>query len=194
MAASLVAAFGGADNIRSLDACITRLRVELGDVTRASADALRALGASGVMTVGGGMQAVFGTRSENLKTDMEEYMRSVGVAVATAPVATGTRPPSRAGGAPAQPKRGAAVVAALGGPRNIVQVEAVALTRVRVEVADQDVIDEPALAAASVAGVWCVSDSVVHLIVGDEAESLASALREELDTSRVGDKETPQTG
>jgi PTS system glucose-specific IIC component len=194
MAASLVAAFGGADNIRSLDACITRLRVELGDVTRASADALRALGASGVMTVGGGMQAVFGTRSENLKTDMEEYMRSVGVAVATAPVATGTRPPSRAGSAPAQPERGAAVVAALGGLRNIFQVEAVALTRVRVEVADQDVIDEPALAAASVAGVWCVSDSVIHLIVGDEAESLASALREELDTSRVGDKETPQTG
>src|SRR5688500_1033952 len=32
MAARLVAAFGGAENIRSLDACITRLRVELRDV------------------------------------------------------------------------------------------------------------------------------------------------------------------
>src|SRR5688500_9002193 len=41
MAASLVAAFGGADNIRSLDACITRLRVDLVDVARASPDALR---------------------------------------------------------------------------------------------------------------------------------------------------------
>ncbi|HKT58692.1 MAG TPA: PTS glucose transporter subunit IIBC, partial [Gemmatimonadales bacterium] len=72
MAARLVAAFGGGANIRSLDACITRLRVELNDVSLASADALRALGAAGVVQVGGGMQAVFGTRSENLKTDMEE--------------------------------------------------------------------------------------------------------------------------
>ncbi len=85
MAARLVAAFGGESNIRSLDACITRLRMELVDNARANPDALRALGASGVMVVPGGMQAVFGTRSENLKTDMEEYMKSGGAAVATAP-------------------------------------------------------------------------------------------------------------
>ena len=53
MAAKLVAAFGGAANIRSLDACITRLRLELFDNARANPDALRALGATGVMTVPG---------------------------------------------------------------------------------------------------------------------------------------------
>ena len=37
--------------------------------------------------VGGGMQAVFGTRSENLKTDMEEYLRASG-APALEPSAT----------------------------------------------------------------------------------------------------------
>src|SRR5918998_1510157 len=37
MAPRLVAAFGGAGNIRSLDACITRLRVDLNDVSRANA-------------------------------------------------------------------------------------------------------------------------------------------------------------
>src|SRR5262245_21445854 len=52
MAPQLVAAFGGADNIRSLDACITRLRIEVVDTSRASPDALKALGASGVVTVG----------------------------------------------------------------------------------------------------------------------------------------------
>jgi PTS system glucose-specific IIC component len=85
MAARLVAAFGGGANIRSLDACITRLRVELNDVSLASADALRALGAAGVVQVGGGMQAIFGTRSENLKTDMEEYLRAGGTQAAAAP-------------------------------------------------------------------------------------------------------------
>ena len=71
-------AFGGKQNIKSLDACITRLRVDLHDTALASAPRLKALGAAGVVQVGGGMQAIFGTRSENLKTDMEEYMRTSG--------------------------------------------------------------------------------------------------------------------
>jgi PTS system glucose-specific IIC component len=180
MAPRLVEAFGGADNIHSLDACITRLRVELNDVSRANAGALRQLGASGVVTVGSGMQAIFGTRSENLKTDMEEYMQSLGVASAAPPATTAgreVRPVTLTSG---QRTRGAAISAALGGARNIVDVQAVALTRVRVEVRDPRRIDEPALAAAGVSGVWRVSDRVVHLIVGDAAEPDAAALREEL--------------
>jgi PTS system glucose-specific IIC component len=75
MARELVQAFGGQQNIRSLDACITRLRVELEDVSRADAARLKALGATGVVVVGDGVQAIFGTKSENLKTDMEAYLR-----------------------------------------------------------------------------------------------------------------------
>ncbi len=100
MAPGLVAAFGGAGNIKNLDACITRLRVDLNDVSKASPAALKALGASGVMQVGNGMQAIFGTRSENLKTAMEEYMRGAGATVTAPPVvAPGPRTvccPSRA--------------------------------------------------------------------------------------------------
>jgi len=47
LARDLVMAFGGAGNIRSLDACITRLRVELNDRTRASPERLKALGGVG---------------------------------------------------------------------------------------------------------------------------------------------------
>ena len=142
MAAKLVAAFGGASNIRSLDACITRLRVELEDTARASPDTLKALGASGVMKVGGGMQAIFGTRSENLKTDMDEYMRTHHD-VAVAPAAASRAPASQASIAPAataSPElraRASAIVAALGGASNIVRVEELALTRLRVEVIRQ---------------------------------------------------------
>jgi PTS system glucose-specific IIC component len=78
MAAKLVAAFGGAANIKSLDACITRLRIELVDSSRASVEALKALGATGVLTAGTGMQAVFGTRSEGLKNEMADYLASGG--------------------------------------------------------------------------------------------------------------------
>jgi PTS system glucose-specific IIC component len=75
MAQQLVAAFGGRQNITSLDACITRLRVALVDVSRVDSNRLKALGATGVVTVGQGVQAIFGTKSENLKTDMEAYLK-----------------------------------------------------------------------------------------------------------------------
>ena len=48
LAERLVAAFGGARNIESLDACITRLRVTVHDLDAADEKALRALGAAGV--------------------------------------------------------------------------------------------------------------------------------------------------
>lgn len=65
----LMQAFGGRSNIASLDACITHLRVQLKDVTLANPEKLKALGASGIVVVGDGIQAIFGTQSGNLKTD-----------------------------------------------------------------------------------------------------------------------------
>ena len=177
MAPQLVAAFGGADNIRSLDACITRLRVDLHDVSRASADALRGLGAAGVIQVGGGMQAIFGTRSENLKTDMEEYMRSSGntTGKTSAPV---VRPvvDGNIVATSAQRARATALATALGGADNIIRVESCALTRLRVQVRDQQKIHEGALEAAGASGVLRISESVVHVIVGEAADEYAAAL------------------
>jgi Phosphotransferase system IIC components, glucose/maltose/N-acetylglucosamine-specific len=68
---------------RSLEHCKPRclhhaLRVKLADVTKASVDKLKALGATGVVVVGDGMQAIFGTRSENLKTEMQDYLKTAG--------------------------------------------------------------------------------------------------------------------
>ena len=188
MAARLVAAFGGGANIRSLDACITRLRVELNDVSLASADALRALGAAGVVQVGGGMQAIFGTRSENLKTDMEEYLRAGGTP------ATSPAPPPRA-----KPERGevrpavtagdrdvaVSLVAALGGPDNVVRVEPCALTRIRLEVKNGGDVNQAALEAAGVGGVYRVSDSILHLLMRERAGAVAAALDDELRAAAV---------
>lgn len=182
MAARLVAAFGGESNIKGLDACITRLRLELYDNARANPDALRALGASGVMVVPSGMQVVFGTRSENLKTDMEEYMRSSGAAIA-APVATpiSATPVAGASRSPFTPElraRARAIIAGLGGAENIVQADLIALTRLRVELRNADRINEAELTKAGALGVWRVSSNVVHVIVGEDAAQLADAVAE----------------
>jgi PTS system glucose-specific IIC component len=174
----LVAAFGGASNIRSLDACITRLRVELNDVARASPERLKALGAAGVVQVGRGMQAIFGTRSENLKTEMEEYMRTAGSPVPAIP-AGGPRSvpvsaPQRT--IPDLAARTDAIRRALGGSANIVRVEHCAITRLRVEVRDGTRVNESALMAAGSTGVLRVSPLVIHVIIGPDAEQYAAEL------------------
>ncbi|WP_034944141.1 PTS glucose transporter subunit IIBC [Erwinia oleae] len=76
MAGNLVAAFGGKENITNLDACITRLRVSVADVTKVDQAGLKQLGAAGVVVAGSGVQAIFGTKSDNLKTDMDDYIRN----------------------------------------------------------------------------------------------------------------------
>ena len=76
MAPALVAAFGGKENITNLDACITRLRVSVADVSKVDQAGLKKLGAAGVVVAGSGVQAIFGTKSDNLKTEMDEYIRN----------------------------------------------------------------------------------------------------------------------
>ena len=78
LAGELVAAFGGKANITGLDACITRLRVAVADTALVDQDKLKKLGAAGVVVVAGGVQAIFGTKSDNLKTDMDEWIRNNG--------------------------------------------------------------------------------------------------------------------
>jgi PTS system glucose-specific IIC component len=178
MAGELVAAFGGQANISSLDACITRLRVELVDPARANPDRLKALGAAGVVTVGNGLQAIFGTRSENLKTDMEEYLRSragqMAGAKPAAPVKA-TPVPAKAPD-PDAVRAAAAIAVALGGPANIAGAEVCAITRVRVKVVNPGLVNETALRQGGVAGVMRLEGNVLHLIVGARAEAIASAL------------------
>jgi PTS system glucose-specific IIC component len=179
----LVLAFGGKRNIVGLDACITRLRVELANVDKANPDKLKALGAAGVVVVGKNMQAIFGPRSENLMTDMDEYLKVAGDEAdlpegAAAPTvsykADDLRPRQRD---PEAPQRARAILAALGGAANVKLSEACAETRVRVAVGDPAAIDEAALGAAGVQGVMTVGEGVVHLLLGLNADQYAAEMR-----------------
>ena len=67
-------AMGGKENVKHLDACITRLRVEVNDKSKVDVEGLKALGASGVLEVGNNMQAIFGPKSDQIKHDMARIM------------------------------------------------------------------------------------------------------------------------
>ena len=70
----LIAAFGGRENLVNVDACITRLRMEVADKTKVDQAKLKALGAAGVIEVGNNVQAVFGTQSEALKEEIRDAL------------------------------------------------------------------------------------------------------------------------
>jgi len=70
----ILKAFGGKENLTHLDACITRLRISVKDVDQVNKDRLKQLGAAGVMQVNDNMQAIFGPRSETIKTQMEDII------------------------------------------------------------------------------------------------------------------------
>ncbi|MDP1918960.1 MAG: PTS transporter subunit EIIC [Myxococcales bacterium] len=73
---ALVAAFGGQGNITGLDACVTRLRISVKDPAHVDPERLKALGATAVVMVGTGIQAIFGPVSESIKSDLQQYLRS----------------------------------------------------------------------------------------------------------------------
>ena len=73
-APSVLAALGGEENIVSVDACITRLRVEVKDKANVDKAELKSLGATGVMEVGNGIQAIFGVKADAYKNEINKIL------------------------------------------------------------------------------------------------------------------------
>lgn len=67
-------ALGGPENIEDVDACITRLRVSVKDVSKVDKDRIKALGATGVLDVKGGIQAIFGSMADPIKQKINEIL------------------------------------------------------------------------------------------------------------------------
>lgn len=183
-ARDLVLAFGGRGNITSLDACITRLRVAVKVPSKVDQARLKALGASGVMTIGNGFQAIFGPLSENLKGEMEDYLKIAGPEADGPADASATPGEEIAATAPAAVVVDASVreaagplLAALGGRANVRTLQAVAFTRLRVELADAAQFNEAAAKLAGVVAVMTAAPGVLHLIIGDKAAQFASIMQ-----------------
>ncbi|MGL4387893.1 MAG: PTS transporter subunit EIIC, partial [Brevinema sp.] len=70
MGIKLMAAYGGKENIESLDACITRLRITVKNTELVDQAAIKKLGAKAIIVSGSGVQAVFGPISDIYKNEM----------------------------------------------------------------------------------------------------------------------------
>ncbi|MFQ6371272.1 PTS transporter subunit EIIC [Shewanella sp. YIC-542] len=70
----LINALGGADNIHSLGACMTRLRLNVLDPLLVDKPQLLSMGAKAVIVVGSGVQVVFGTKAEAMRQQMQQCL------------------------------------------------------------------------------------------------------------------------
>lgn len=71
----IITLLGGRDNIVLVDACMTRLRVTVKDVSKvAETAAWKAEGAMGLIKKGEGIQAVYGPKADVLKSDINDIL------------------------------------------------------------------------------------------------------------------------
>ncbi|EPK7358965.1 TPA: PTS N-acetyl glucosamine transporter subunit IIABC [Kluyvera cryocrescens] len=85
LATSYIAAVGGTDNLKAIDACITRLRLTVGDSAKVSDAMCKRLGASGVVKLNKQtIQVIVGAKAESVGDAMKKVVARGPVAAAAA--------------------------------------------------------------------------------------------------------------
>lgn len=70
----IITALGGMNNIQTVSACATRLRVALKDNSKVNEGVFKKLGAPGVLKVGGGIQAILGGKADIYSQEINDIM------------------------------------------------------------------------------------------------------------------------
>ncbi|MGN8125604.1 N-acetylglucosamine-specific PTS transporter subunit IIBC [Pseudomonas sp. 22082] len=185
-AAAYMKALGGAENLVTVGACTTRLRLEMVDRNKASDADLKALGAMAVVRPGkgGSLQVVVGPMADSIADEIRLAMPALGRAVATAPVAVVETSEPVAIAAPQAQQW----LSALGGSDNVLQLDCIAMSRIRLQLADGKALSESRLKELGCLGVSALEDGVWHLLVGERAQSLSAALEGLVNRSEVSAK------
>jgi len=180
-----IAALGGAANLSSVDACTTRLRLTVVSQSAVDTDALKALGARGLVRPAAlALQVVVGTVADQLAGEIRAQLTQLARLSPRGAPAPPLQPV--AGAAPSSPPRASpssvgwggdapALLAALGGRSNVRTVQP-AGSRLRLVVGDAALIDRARLRALGVRAVAVPAVGVVHLIMGPGAAAAAAAL------------------
>jgi PTS system N-acetylglucosamine-specific IIC component len=185
-AGAYIKALGGAENLLTVGACTTRLRLEMVDRNKASDADLKALGAMAVVRPGkgGSLQVVVGPMADSIADEIRLAMPALGRAVLME-TAVGADEPTAVMVAGVEAQQW---LNALGGGDNVLQLDCIAMTRIRLQLADGKALSEAQLKALGCQGVSQLEGGIWHLLVGDKAASLSGALESLVNRSEVGAK------
>lgn len=174
---AFVQALGGAANLTSVGACTTRLRLVLDTPDAIDEPALKQLGSRGQMRLrGGGLQVVLGPIADGVADEICAAMVAEGTAPKTTIQAQGDEVSASDGVQRLPEDQIERWLTALGGKANLREAGLVAMTRVRLQLADTTALDESALQALDAQGVQHVGEGLVHVLLGDGAENVAVSL------------------
>lgn len=176
LAGEVLVALGGPNNITNLDACITRLRVSVKEISAVDEAGLKKLGAAGVVKIGNGVQVIFGTLSDNLKGEIKDLIESgfkmpelgtkSNVPVVEKPVLGVT---SKAKSSETEIVAGYnRILASLGGQENIDLMDSCSATRLRVKVLNAAKVQQKELPDDM--QLVELENGTFHVLVGLEVE------------------------
>lgn len=172
---AFVRALGGAANLTSVGACTTRLRLVLTDDKAIDEPALKQLGARGVLHLrGGGLQVILGPIADGVADEIRAAMSAEGAMPTAAPAFEPVRHDDRGSALPEEERE--RWWAALGGHANIQEASAVAMTRLRLRLADVASLDEAALKRLGAQGIQRIDDGLVHVLLGSRAGRVAEGM------------------
>jgi len=171
-AGAYIKALGGAENLLSIGACTTRLRLQVVDRNLAQDAELKGLGAMAVVRPGNGgsLQIVVGPLADSIADELREALP-----LATKSSAADTHPAPEMQ-KPVDASQATQWFKALGG-KGVMDVECVALTRLRVQLKDGQSLAATQLEALGSQGVRSLGNGVWHVLVGENAQGLSEALR-----------------
>ena len=162
---AFVLALGGASNLRSIDACTTRLRLLVGDQSMVDEKRLRALGAVGfVRPSADGLQVVVGPIADAVAMEMRAAAGPLQAAKAESAIEASRKAPEPG-----------PWLDALGGRDNVLESGS-ASSRVWLRVADASRVDEGKLSKLGVRMVARPAPGTFHLLL-DDSESVAATLQ-----------------
>jgi PTS system N-acetylglucosamine-specific IIC component len=156
--AGWVHALGGARNIVSIDACTTRLRLIVADQASVNENALKQLGARGVVRPSAeALQVVVGPIADQLASDIRAEVKAPSTSAALPPVSA------------------AGLLEALGGRSNIRNLR-LTDSRLCVAVKNPDAVVDTRIAGLTLRGVARPAPDSVHFVLGPSAGALYQEL------------------
>lgn len=177
-------ALGGAANLINVDACTTRLRLVVKDSSVLNKPVLKALGAKGFVTPApDSVQVILGPQAEIVASSIRDTLNAIGHSVVTGAHVTATsvaaaQPSAAEKAAAVDVETAKAIVLALGGQSNLTSASLTALTRVKILVKNDKLIDLAKLKSLGVVDVVNLTTTSKQLYLGTKAESVSAGINQ----------------
>ncbi len=165
VAKQYVEALGGLDNIKTIDNCITRLRLEIVNMDKVNEDRIIEIGSMGTIYVGKNkFHLIIGAQVVGIADEMHK-LKGDDVVTKTSDKADDYK------------QIATQYIQVLGGVGNINRIDN-CITRLRINLKDMNKVNEDALSNLDNKGVIHTSNTDLHIIIGLNVTSIAASMRQ----------------